>query len=869
MAGTDLPDINKDPDWQIRKKGCAAIVALQIAGIPTNDTISGINARIDQTDANLEQTDANLQVTDATIAALAAATGQSIAAINIVIAQILATSTSGTVTSVGVSVPSVLTVSGTPVTTAGTITIGLAAQPANKVFAGPASGVDAVPTFRQAIPGDIALPTDKVLIGVAGNAAAIQTNVYNIVAYGADTTGVADSYPAIQAAVQAAEVAGGTVWIPTGTYKLTQAVLFAASTGVKVLGAGAGSVIKANASTLGAMLTITGENVGLDNFTIDGNYTSGVSSVDMGLVSISNAIDITVKSCWIKNSRRAGVRIYGDAWRISISDCTLSNNYVSIRSFPDQANVKANHQITIKNNTLINNWDTSGNDQTGGIKLENAGVSVNSEGHLIDGNYISNVGLLAIELWTGEAGIFRDSVVSNNRIYGSNSGQFGISFNGCWGCSAIGNSVRLTAGFIGIEVANECQRCLVSDNQIDMHGGNGTSTSSGTGIGVYHNNGYAPKFTKITNNIITGSDDGIHTQNTATTTTISDNKIRDCSGNLLVLQGSSYIVAHNNTFEGNCTAQLVIFGDYSSITSIDIGYNTFNGSAAYKNIWGYNNGTAFTITNFHFHHNDGTDNSFSGYNSWDMGWDAAEMINCRREDNYYKSGANKADWPYWTSADVPTPPFAAAQQEFSIPIASKFTFTVAANAGDQWFKIFRRVEGYPFLVAFHAECNFLSGDNVGSSQTFMVSAAPYGQGCNVMKFPDSPLNGGKIKEVIIDNSDGSVAQEIWLRIPATAGGTVTVGGADYASNWIIAPSAVTTEPSWNANSQKLNVADDHGAVKNTTMAANIITGSEQASSPAAPPSNGFRIFAKDNGAGKTAIYARFATGADQQIAIEP
>jgi hypothetical protein len=45
---------------------------------------------------------------------------------------------------------------------------------------------------------------------------------------------------------------------------------------------------------------------------------------------------------------------------------------------------------------------------------------------------------------------------------------------------------------------------------------------------------------------------------------------------------------------------------------------------------------------------------------------------------------------------------------------------------------------------------------------------------------------------------------------------------------------------------------------------------EQATAdPAAPAANGVRIFAKDNGAGKTQLVARFNTGAVQQLAVEP
>lgn len=47
-----------------------------------------------------------------------------------------------------------------------------------------------------------------------------------------------------------------------------------------------------------------------------------------------------------------------------------------------------------------------------------------------------------------------------------------------------------------------------------------------------------------------------------------------------------------------------------------------------------------------------------------------------------------------------------------------------------------------------------------------------------------------------------------------------------------------------------------------------IAGAEQ-TAPAAPAANGYRIFAQDNGAGKTQLMVIFASGAAQQLAIEP
>lgn len=69
---------------------------------------------------------------------------------------IAATGSSGTVTSVGLSLPSIFSVSGSPVTTSGTLTGTLANQSANVVFAGPTTGGAAAPTFRALVTADLA-----------------------------------------------------------------------------------------------------------------------------------------------------------------------------------------------------------------------------------------------------------------------------------------------------------------------------------------------------------------------------------------------------------------------------------------------------------------------------------------------------------------------------------------------------------------------------------------------------------------------------------------------------------------------------------------------------------------------------------------
>lgn len=61
---------------------------------------------------------------------------------------------SGSVTSVALTVPNILSVSGSPVTSSGTLAINLASQAINTIFAGP-TGSTGVPTFRALVSADV------------------------------------------------------------------------------------------------------------------------------------------------------------------------------------------------------------------------------------------------------------------------------------------------------------------------------------------------------------------------------------------------------------------------------------------------------------------------------------------------------------------------------------------------------------------------------------------------------------------------------------------------------------------------------------------------------------------------------------------
>ena len=65
------------------------------------------------------------------------------------------------------------------------------------------------------------------------------------------------------------------------------------------------------------------------------------------------------------------------------------------------------------------------------------------------------------------------------------------------------------------------------------------------------------------------------------------------------------------------------------------------------------------------------------------------------------------------------------------------------------------------------------------------------------------------------------------------------------------------------------IAAGIGMIAGATSATGAALQFIEQTAPAAPAANGVRIYAQDNGGGKTQLMALFATGAAQQIAIEP
>ena len=204
----------------------------------------------------------------------------------------------GTVTSVALAAPSDFTVSGSPITASGTFTVTRNAQAANIVMAGPASGANAVPTYRALVASDIpALPyTTTAQAAAAAPVQSVAGRTGSVTLAVADVSG---------AASLASPAFTGTPTVPTaaaGT-NTTQA----ASTAFVLANAGSGSSASTYPPT--GRLTLTAGTPVLTSSVTGANaifytpYTgasaplwNGTAFVSTSFAELSQALTDTAKS---------------------------------------------------------------------------------------------------------------------------------------------------------------------------------------------------------------------------------------------------------------------------------------------------------------------------------------------------------------------------------------------------------------------------------------------------------------------------------------------------------------------------------------------------------------------------------------------
>lgn len=222
---------------------------------------------------------------------------------------------SGTVTSVALSMPAEFSVAGSPITTTGTLAVSKAVQNQNKVFAGPITGADAVPTFRVLDADDIpTLPYAKVTIvdgdltiaKTSGLQAALDGKIdENAPITGATKTKItydANGLVTAGADLTAGDLPAGTV-TETGTQTLTNKTLTSpvinTPTGIVKGDVGLGNVDNTSDATKNsASATLTNKTIVGDDNTIQDVALSSLKTIigDANKALVRNASGVVISS---------------------------------------------------------------------------------------------------------------------------------------------------------------------------------------------------------------------------------------------------------------------------------------------------------------------------------------------------------------------------------------------------------------------------------------------------------------------------------------------------------------------------------------------------------------------------------------------
>jgi hypothetical protein len=261
-----------------------------------------------------------------------------------------APATNGTVTGVDLALPPIFSISGGPVTSTGTLTGTLVNQAPNLVFAGPASGGVAAPTFRGLAAADIPnLDAAKVTTGTlpvarGGTGSASYSNNALVMANGTGTA-LTSATCSIGEVLQWSGTAWACASVTTGTVtNVTGTAPISVATGTTTP---AVSIATANTTTTGALSstdwnTFNGKltSVLAPTNIIVGNASSVATSVAMsGDAAIASSGALTLKNTgsagtYTKVTTDAQGRV-SSATSIGASDVTTALGYTPVNKAGD------------------------------------------------------------------------------------------------------------------------------------------------------------------------------------------------------------------------------------------------------------------------------------------------------------------------------------------------------------------------------------------------------------------------------------------------------------------------------------------------------------------------------------------------------
>ena len=260
---------------------------------------------------------------------------------------------------------------------------------------------------------------------------------FNVVNYGADKTGAADSTTAIQNAISAAG-GGGVVYFPAGTYKASSISVNSAN--LSLIGDGQFATTLTPSSTAGNFLTFSGNHGTIANLAIVINNMKRTSGdtifVNAGAVSIENLQIIASGSGGFFNGIHFDT---ATAPQFSLTNFLIGNCSGAAVQIGDATN----QSQVVSGNITNGSIGTCGNGiaiyDTGGINVFQVDIiSCTSHGVVT----FPSPGQTPFALFF--TNVLCDTCGSDGWFIGTNGGSVGdVHLVGCWGASNSGAGINL------------------------------------------------------------------------------------------------------------------------------------------------------------------------------------------------------------------------------------------------------------------------------------------------------------------------------------------------------------------------------------------------------------------------------------------
>lgn len=322
---------------------------------------------------------------------------------------------------------------------------------------------------------------------------------FNVLSYGADPTGTDDSAAAIQAAVTAAGVAGGAVYLPAGTYLLQSTISLPSN--ITLYGDGFVSELKRDVSvTPFDIIEIKNQaHIGLYDF-----FINGVTKLDNGTTSNrycgiriwadggARPNDIEIVGVHVDKTTSGESQAEGNRGAILLEDC-YDVRLSRCKFYDNRATAIL---ITIKNGTTGINTERIQIEQCYGIgerapylpAFPNGfGSFISGSSHqdvLVSGCYVDGFGFSNISM-NGPRSTVQNCISKNSNYAGINIGH-STTGNNC-DDSIVDGNITTTNGFSGV-IVTASKNIVVSNN---TSYGDGTTTGW-PAMRILHDGNYDP-----------------------------------------------------------------------------------------------------------------------------------------------------------------------------------------------------------------------------------------------------------------------------------------------------------------------------------------------------------------------------------------